>query len=208
MTLPTSGQISLDDLRVEFGGPTTNNRLSLYYAGAGLVPAGTVGVNGPVPSSGQISLSDFYGTSNTFTSVLTVGVRTVSANEQFRGYESVDSLAGQPASGNRSADNVFGATMLAAYTTFDTLNNRTSSFVIRLAGNRAANFFSSVAINLETTNYTLNTDVGNPGTPGVTSFARSDSIDANSNPATVYQWIFASFEAWSSAIPETIVISP
>jgi hypothetical protein len=35
--------------------------LSDFYAGGSRVPAGTQGENGAIPSSGQISLSDFYG---------------------------------------------------------------------------------------------------------------------------------------------------
>lgn len=63
MTLPTSGPLSLSDIQTEFGG---SNPISLneYYAGGGLVPSGTSGTNGAVPSSGTISISQFYGTSN------------------------------------------------------------------------------------------------------------------------------------------------
>lgn len=65
MTLPTSGPLSLSDIQGEFGG---SNPISLneYYAGGGLVPAGTTGTNGAVPSSGTISISNFYGTSNQY----------------------------------------------------------------------------------------------------------------------------------------------
>ena len=63
MTLPTSGPISLNDIQTEFGGSAPTS-LSEYYAGGGLVPSGTSGTNGPVPSSGPISLASFYGTSN------------------------------------------------------------------------------------------------------------------------------------------------
>jgi hypothetical protein len=39
-------------------------RLSAYYAGAGIVPAGTVGyptgTSVPVPSTGRIALSNFF----------------------------------------------------------------------------------------------------------------------------------------------------
>lgn len=61
MPLQTSGAISLNDIATEFGG-TVPHSLSEYYAGGGLVPAGTSGTNGAVPSSGAISLSNFYGT--------------------------------------------------------------------------------------------------------------------------------------------------
>ena len=62
MTLPTSGPLSLNDIKGEFGGPAAPS-LSDYYAGGSYVPAGTSGTNGPVPSSGAISISNFYGTS-------------------------------------------------------------------------------------------------------------------------------------------------
>jgi hypothetical protein len=63
MTLPTSGPLSLSDIQTEFGGVNPIG-LDEYYAGGAYVPAGTTGTNGPVPSSGAISISNFYGTSN------------------------------------------------------------------------------------------------------------------------------------------------
>ena len=53
MTLQSSGQISLSDIAIEFGG-STPHALSEYY-----------GVDSGIPSSGQISIGDFYGASNT-----------------------------------------------------------------------------------------------------------------------------------------------
>lgn len=62
MTLPTSGALTLADIQTEFGG---SNPISLdeYYAGGSYVAAGTSGTNGSVPSSGTISVWNFYGTS-------------------------------------------------------------------------------------------------------------------------------------------------
>ena len=51
MALPTSGPLSLDDIAGEFGG-TTPHSLSEYY-----------GVAAGIPTSGTISISDFYGAS-------------------------------------------------------------------------------------------------------------------------------------------------
>ena len=61
MPLQTTGAISLNDVQTEFGG---GNPISIneYYAGGASVPSGTSGTNGAVPTSGQISLSSFYGT--------------------------------------------------------------------------------------------------------------------------------------------------
>ena len=61
MPLPPSGPLSLTDIQTEFGG-TNPIGLSEYYAGGGLVPPGATGTNGPVPSSGQISIFNFFGT--------------------------------------------------------------------------------------------------------------------------------------------------
>lgn len=61
MTLQTSGTIDLSDIETEFGG-TTPTSLSEYYSGASFVATGTPGI----PSTGAISLSDFYGASNQY----------------------------------------------------------------------------------------------------------------------------------------------
>lgn len=63
MPIPSSGAISLDTIQTEFGGSNPIS-LSEYYAGGSYVPAGTSGTNGAVPSSGEISFSIFYGTSD------------------------------------------------------------------------------------------------------------------------------------------------
>ena len=62
MALPSSGPLSLADIQTEFGGGNPIS-LSEYYAGGGLVPPGTTGTYGAVPSSGEISIRNFYGTS-------------------------------------------------------------------------------------------------------------------------------------------------
>lgn len=62
MPLPSSGPLSLNDIQTEFGG-TNPISLSEYYAGGANVPAGTTGTFGAVPSSGAISIQNFYGTS-------------------------------------------------------------------------------------------------------------------------------------------------
>jgi hypothetical protein len=61
MAIPSSGAISLTTVQTEFGGSNPIS-LSEYYAGGAYVPAGTSGTYGAVPSSGAISLRNFYGT--------------------------------------------------------------------------------------------------------------------------------------------------
>jgi len=63
MAIPSSGPISLTDVQTEFGGANPIG-INEYYAGGAYVPAGTSGTNGAVPTSGQIALSNFYGTAN------------------------------------------------------------------------------------------------------------------------------------------------
>ena len=62
MAIPASGTISLTDIQNEFGGPTPIS-LSNYYKGGDYVLITDWAPN--VPTSGSISLSDFYGAKRT-----------------------------------------------------------------------------------------------------------------------------------------------
>ena len=62
MALQSSGAISIQDLKTEFG-DTGSSSLSEFYRGGGLVP--NTGTNIGVPTSGEIQLSDFYGAAAT-----------------------------------------------------------------------------------------------------------------------------------------------
>ena len=65
MAVVSSGQISLLSLQNEFGGANPIS-ISEYYAAAGLVPPGTINGSGAaLPTSGQVSLSTFYGSQQT-----------------------------------------------------------------------------------------------------------------------------------------------
>jgi len=59
MPLPSTGAISLSDLRSEFGG-SIPTKLNDYYRNAGLVDRTVTAI----PTSGTLSLSMFYGTAN------------------------------------------------------------------------------------------------------------------------------------------------
>ena len=58
MVLQTSGTITLNDIQTEFGG-SNPIEISEYYRGGGLVP--DTAANSGIPTSGAITLSDFYG---------------------------------------------------------------------------------------------------------------------------------------------------
>jgi len=60
MPLQGSGTITIQQIATEFGGSTPHN-LSEYYRGGGLVP--NTPANSAIPTSGQISLSQFYNSS-------------------------------------------------------------------------------------------------------------------------------------------------
>jgi hypothetical protein len=79
MALPPSGTITLLNLQTEFGG-TNPIGLNEYYRGGGLVP--NVPANANVPTSGAISLSNFYGATAVtgFTATLTGGGITYANN--------------------------------------------------------------------------------------------------------------------------------
>ena len=72
MPIPGPGTaISLQTIATEFGG-TVPHSLSEYYRGGGLVPNSPT--TATIPTSGTISLSNFYGTSNRVPIVISTGV--------------------------------------------------------------------------------------------------------------------------------------
>ena len=74
MAIPSSGAISLSTIQTEFGGSNPIG-LNEYYAGGANVPAGTSGTYGAVPSSGTISIRNFYGTTK---ATITVSNQSIS----------------------------------------------------------------------------------------------------------------------------------
>lgn len=61
--MPVPNNPKLSDIQAEFGG-TNPIELSEYYSGGPLVPAGAPAPEGPIPSSGQISVGQFRGAEN------------------------------------------------------------------------------------------------------------------------------------------------
>lgn len=60
MTLPASGALAFSQIQTEFGG-TNPISMSEYYAGGGMVPVGTIGVLGAIPSLGTLKVGHFRG---------------------------------------------------------------------------------------------------------------------------------------------------
>tara|TARA_B100001564_G_C20649521_1_gene676124 strand:+ start:60 stop:743 length:684 start_codon:yes stop_codon:yes gene_type:complete len=61
MTLPSSGSLDYNSIRAEFGSPSSNVYLSLYYRGGPYTYAVPANSNITTSSSGQIAVSNFYG---------------------------------------------------------------------------------------------------------------------------------------------------
>jgi len=120
VALPTSGTLTLADIQTEFGGSNPIG-LSEYYAGGSYVPAGTSGTNGAVPSSGTISVSNFYGTSAALdVQTVTVGLFT-SKSGAYYGY----GLAGGSIS-----DGTFNPKSGASITRFEWISSGSLYFVL------------------------------------------------------------------------------
>ena len=148
MALPTSGVLDLSDIQTEFGGSNPIS-LSEYYAGGLYVPSGTSGTNGAVPTSGVISVSDFYDTQAGATitvtegSAITLGVfgfslanKVVSAPEL--GYVTFQAF------GSRTPTTINSVTINGLY--FSATKYAQPRFYFTLQGNRAQNFITSLNI--------------------------------------------------------------
>ena len=77
--LPSApNSLSINQIAQEFGGDTPH-AISEYYAGGSIVPAGTQGEGGGIPSSGSaISIGDFFGSRQRVTINLTISSNTQS----------------------------------------------------------------------------------------------------------------------------------
>lgn len=63
MSIPTSGPIGMSTIASEFGG-STPHAMSEYRPGSGLVPSGTSGSSGSIPTTGPITIAQFRGSTN------------------------------------------------------------------------------------------------------------------------------------------------
>tara|TARA_Y100000768_G_scaffold15975_2_gene11153 strand:+ start:3582 stop:4271 length:690 start_codon:yes stop_codon:yes gene_type:complete len=65
MTLPSSGTLDFNSIRAEFGSPSSNVYLSLYYRGGPYTYPVPANASITTSSSGEIAVNDFYGADNT-----------------------------------------------------------------------------------------------------------------------------------------------
>jgi|TARA_B100001093_G_C26763497_1_gene986797 hypothetical protein len=64
MTLPSSGTLTYNTIRAEFGSPSSNVYLSLYVRGSQYTPSVPINSDIPTSATGQIAVDDFYGTAS------------------------------------------------------------------------------------------------------------------------------------------------
>lgn len=110
MALPSSGQLSINDIVGEFGGSAPHS-LSEYYRGGSLVSDSAA--NSGVPTSGQIKISDFYGAaSQIWDTTVTVGSGAVFGLTAY-GYTRYIYTVGNIS--DNTVDFLSGATLLSLY---------------------------------------------------------------------------------------------
>jgi hypothetical protein len=164
MTLPTSGPLTFADIQTEFGGSNPIG-INEYYAGGSYVAAGTTGTYGAVPSSGQISVQNFYGTS----AIPPVYIQDVFATNIYTGNDSTQTITNNiNISGNGALVWVKGRS--GTYGNFDhTLINTPISNTKAYSSNNTGDGFGlgGSAFSPTTTGFNLNTasaSLNNSGT--------------------------------------------
>jgi len=146
MALPGSGTLSIQDIVDEFGG-TAPHSLSEYYRNGAYVGSSNTGV----PTSGTISLSDFYGASAGTVVTVTYNGPVIGTQSRMYGFCNYQKLY-EPESGSYYNNQIFGsrtpttlngATIDGIYFSEDKSGSN-DYFVVVLRGNRAKSFFTSV----------------------------------------------------------------
>ena len=144
MALQSSGTITIQDIVDEFGG-TAPHSLSEYYRNGAYVPSSNTGV----PTSGTISLSDFYGASAA--TVVTVTEGSYAAPTSSYGFANngkiydpvFDNMQTIGVIGSRTPTTINGATIDCI---LYQANTKTPAyyFQVGLRGTRSLSFFTSV----------------------------------------------------------------
>lgn len=149
MTLQTTGQITLADIQTEFGGANPIG-LSEYYAGGAYVQAGASGTNGAVPSTGAISLWNFYGVGALGSVTVGHAIITAKITDYYYGYNGAPAdptMTTQTLFGSITSGQTFnGATVKSIYSLGVSSTTAATTYRIMLSGNRASNFITGLQI--------------------------------------------------------------
>ncbi len=179
MALPSSGAISFDNLRTEYGN-TGSIALSEMYRGGSFVLNHSN--NGNVPTSGTISLSNFYGQSNTapnWSMTLTIG--SPGGKLQEYGYGAVGFTQNQTPAYGSVSDNTVDILGGAFFRQCKWSSAGTTVFVEIDGGSTS---WSSIVINGTTFNRTSMSQSSDAWSLGGQSnpFGTSGSITVTMNP--------------------------
>lgn len=172
MTLPSSGAISINSLVGEYGGSGSHS-LSEYYRGGSFVANHSN--NSSVPTSGTISLSNFYGQSNTNPVDNSV---TISGSSGTRGVIFGSGVNYGWASGTYGGT-AYGANGSASDTSWQLGTNSTKRMLAGAVGFSSTDSKSVTSYGIE---IFLATNSGNTITSGTTGYPYS----SNGGAAAVY----------------------
>lgn len=147
MAIKTSGSISIQDIVNEFGG-TAPHALNEYYKGGALVPISNANVN--VPTSGAISLENFYGASRNI---------IISYSMYGGGGGGGNGFADGSGSGRAPSGKITGIMTKASYDALISANGGSLPSVIP-AGNFLASAAGGLGGNIASNNGTVNGTAG------------------------------------------------
>lgn len=184
--LQTSGTISLNDIRNQFGADGSPDMAEYYRGGTNATRVHSYGSghNTNIPTSGQISMNQFWGAHRGWH--LTVGVNSPGGGLFYRGFSNGQNAA---AFGSILPDNYRGATIRAMYRAQFTFKGSTTiSQIVILSGYRARNWFNRYV------------------DPNNTVYTSSATWTPNS-AYTIWSWNVGSFGSYTNGAvlsPETV----
>lgn len=191
MPLQASGQIAITDIQTFFGGGGTNIAISSYYKGGGLVP--NIAGNSGVPTSGVISLSNFYGAVKTSSSTLPIKVGSGTFSTKGGGSLATGLVANTLVSGTQVRGNCSPNSFTSSNSSVPSFTNQllmcyykvvtpgsTNTFVVqtRYGYSNADSYWSTIAISNTTVTNTFSRSLANLFTASVT-FTGTTTLNNN-----------------------------
>jgi len=144
MTVKTSGDLGLEnDIVGEFGG-TAPHAITEYYRGGGLVDDNSTNAAAGVPTSGEISLGDFYGSGNVTILNLAITSNTnnydlytqVSSNPAYAAGASIVNLTVNPGvTVGSTSTGTYALSIPSAFSPTDQINVTNQGTIVGRAGN-------------------------------------------------------------------------
>ena len=183
--LQTSGTISLDDIRNQFGADGSPDMAEYYRGGVNATRVHSYGDghNTNIPTSGTISMNKFYGAHRGWH--LTCGASAGSGFE-YRGYSNGNNIG---AIGSINPTNYRAATIRGMYRTYSNFKGNTNrSMIIILSGYRARNWFNRYV------------------EPGIGTYYTSSATWSPTSAYTIWNWSVPNFGSYTNGAvlsPET-----